>query len=493
MPYGPFTTLDWAEQAVYGSVPSEHREMDEATGEPLRRVLAPFQDELALLRASADGLPSIRDPINTRGAGVTETVTVASVEAIEDSDHGDAYKVVVDGEIPLALGPHWCATVGLVNFSVVRVVSRESPSWVVLVGSGDLESVPGDEIVFAAPSMLPFLAADFGISLADGETESSQRAIISGVKRYLNWVGSPVSYRVRGDVSGFGVKAVGLYSISEGMFLSLPQDRTYRFTVAGEQRWYTDIDPVMLTWDTVAGDTFDVDMDEHVMFESDVYTSGKSPGLESSECLAEFVVTSVEVADAALYGIVDGYVLSGTVGASDYARIDVDGFSHEFALRLGDTKVYVDREVSYDSGTGALSLLVACDTSGLTLGTGTWCVDYAPSRSVGCGWCKSHFIAVVITIGDEVSERYAGDAPRLAFALGRLISILQAISPAEARVGQYALTVSGDVELDGLFADGVVARSVVVGDVFLDMVYDVFADEDDRDLDDGVLVVFKTP
>lgn len=100
----PFGLANWARKAIYESVPTLHRVIDETeNANLLKRFLAPFQAELESVRAGIYDLSDQRDPLKVRGGvgGVDiligSTVPMGTRTGVETTtDHGFHNGQVVD-------------------------------------------------------------------------------------------------------------------------------------------------------------------------------------------------------------------------------------------------------------------------------------------------------------------------------------------------------------------------------------------------------------
>lgn len=81
---------------------------------------------------------------------------------------------------------------------------------------GDLTQVSTN-----APSLITFLAQDFGEQIDRQENEARQRSAVRDVTRWIGKKGVPDGYRIRGLISGFDVSTVQLYRVDQDIALNL--------------------------------------------------------------------------------------------------------------------------------------------------------------------------------------------------------------------------------------------------------------------------------
>ena len=77
----------------------------------------------------------------------------------------------------------------------------------------------GTQIEISAPSIITFLAEEFGISIDNQETEVRQRTFVGNVNQWLDKKGSSEAYRILGRISGYNVTSTALFRISRDLAL----------------------------------------------------------------------------------------------------------------------------------------------------------------------------------------------------------------------------------------------------------------------------------
>jgi hypothetical protein len=87
-------------------------------------------------------------------------------------------------------------------------------------------------IVAHAPSMLQFLARDFGIEVDELQKESRRRSNVRDIWKWADIKGHPDSYRILGLIQGFDVAVEQLYSVSLDFFTGLGS--SFQFPVGDE-------------------------------------------------------------------------------------------------------------------------------------------------------------------------------------------------------------------------------------------------------------------
>jgi len=87
------------------------------------------------------------------------------------------------------------------------------------------------QVEVAAPSMIQYLAQDFGIQIDTRESEARQRSWVENVTQWLDLKGLRKAYEIIGDISGFDVFIYELYRIGTALGATLPSDSVY---VVGE-------------------------------------------------------------------------------------------------------------------------------------------------------------------------------------------------------------------------------------------------------------------
>jgi hypothetical protein len=85
-----------------------------------------------------------------------------------------------------------------------------------------------------APSLIPFLAGDFGITLDLQESEARQRACVEKVSLWIGKKGNKEAYKILGLLSGFDVDTRALFRISQDLFFAIPGDNAFQVAVIGE-------------------------------------------------------------------------------------------------------------------------------------------------------------------------------------------------------------------------------------------------------------------
>lgn len=97
-------------------------------------------------------------------------------------------------------------------------------TWEVRVASkyGDLTQVQ----VFA-PSLIQYLAQDFGIEIDFHESEARQRSWVENVSQWIDLKGLARAYQIIGNISGFNVTVSALYRIGTAVAAALPLTDVY--------------------------------------------------------------------------------------------------------------------------------------------------------------------------------------------------------------------------------------------------------------------------
>ena len=89
---------------------------------------------------------------------------------------------------------------------------------------GNSESPAHLQTHVRAPSLLQYLAKDFGIDVDIRETEDRQRSWVKNNSRWIGIKGLAKAYSILGDISGFSIIPEALYRISQDMSLAIPPE-----------------------------------------------------------------------------------------------------------------------------------------------------------------------------------------------------------------------------------------------------------------------------
>lgn len=87
---------------------------------------------------------------------------------------------------------------------------------------GNAESPALQQVRVRAPSLLQYLAKDFGVDIDIRESEARQRSWVKNNGRWIGIKGHPNAYSILGAISGFDATAEALYRIAQDFLLVIP-------------------------------------------------------------------------------------------------------------------------------------------------------------------------------------------------------------------------------------------------------------------------------
>jgi hypothetical protein len=124
---------------------------------------------------------------------------------------------------------------GVYNIASVTDQTTAVLDTVALVAETDLDwslraaTLRGDltQVEVRAPSLLAYLAQDFGIVVDNQETEDRQRSWVAAVSKWIGIKGLEAGYEVLGALSGFVVDAKKLYRVRPGFLAIAPSPSNY--------------------------------------------------------------------------------------------------------------------------------------------------------------------------------------------------------------------------------------------------------------------------
>ena len=85
----------------------------------------------------------------------------------------------------------------------------------------------GSSVTVNAPSLIDFLAQDFGITIDDQESEARQRSWVANVTQWIGFKGTALGYEIIGAISGFNVASSALYRVAQLVSEGLPPTSLY--------------------------------------------------------------------------------------------------------------------------------------------------------------------------------------------------------------------------------------------------------------------------
>jgi len=364
----------------------------------------------------------------------------------------------------------------------------------------------GVYVKFLPPRVLDVLARDYGFENDRNDPEDRQRVAIAHLHQYFGVKGAQEAYRIRGEISLFKVDVQSLWHVCDAdLILTLPEE--HRFEYGG--LFYSDLTPVMLTFDDIVADEeyYDPDaadwvtlLDRALLYQDDSFTSGMSPALAYAVDVTQGYEGPVSSTNPALRGaatvdsstpLIEAEALAmGLPGGHRVVvrmlRCQADAFNFRktaFGLTeydasasepplLSDPIFWIDREeVSWtldvagstpeeDIGLWTVIIGVGLDGSGLPLPGpvvgGDVAVRYAPGMSISCCWCPSYRVRVRIEPWEAPDgtfpaySHYETDAAMQA-AVDRLKGkILDQLLPIHARVAEWVVTTEWSVFMGGI-------------------------------------------
>jgi hypothetical protein len=90
--------------------------------------------------------------------------------------------------------------------------------------AGDVESPAYQQVQVRAPSLLQYLARDYGVDIDIRESEDRQRSWVKNNSRWIGIKGIGEAYSILGAISGFGITPEALYRISQDFSLAIPRE-----------------------------------------------------------------------------------------------------------------------------------------------------------------------------------------------------------------------------------------------------------------------------
>jgi hypothetical protein len=354
--------------------------------------------------------------------------------------------------------------------------------------------VDGYYLQFFRPSLLTWLAKDFGFNNDENDPEPVQRATIAHATTYLGMKATWDSYRVRGEISGFWVNVQALHTLyDEGFAALLPADRVYRYG----SLWYTTVEPRACRFDDIAADVlvYDPEDGEYLQLVDDCFIyedytlDGMSTGMAFAMDVAQgfyypgrepVVVTAVERATEAslsALGLGDGIIVTMRILKEQYADFNIRRgvFGLTAYDKLGgvppdpvDFVWWIDADLGVtadvDPECWIWRVLVGQDSTGVQPAVGAdIAVRYWPDLLADdCGFCRSNRIRVEIEPldGPRGALSMYDDWGGVDAAAERLINKIKAtLVPIHVRVMEYVLvslteitvppvTLSGGIEIE---------------------------------------------
>ena len=460
-----FGETDWAKRAMFGSIPALHRQKD--TDGLLEELFETFQEELDRLRFLIRDLPLQRDPLSVIASNVNQTVLVESAETIIDDFWGQSvlFKIQI-GQDASDIGPGWFTTIDDKVFNVLRMRTRNDPeSFNEILTSGlDAPTVsPGDSITFTQSSLLVRLSKDFAITTDRDEPEFFQRSTVANAVKFYALKGSEKAYEIRGDVAGFDVRAIGLWCIT-GPLAFIPAGNLFEIPL-GSGKYFTDIPPVDIRFDDIAGDVqFDdpgvgvIGIIDFSLIHNDGSPDGLSPGGAFAENILEGfftgapaedsfvtvdVVTAMTQMELDALEVASGFRVEATmtqgqrdlVGTFTRGRFILEGIDSDLGAQY-----FIEQEVSFVPDTVTFFV-----TSLAPVVSNRYNIRYLPEQLISCDWCRSHTIVFELTPTQELIDSLNGDGDRLNAVADKLILKIRQITPIHVTIGLIVKNINIDV------------------------------------------------
>lgn len=468
-----FPDPNWPRKAIWENVPKQHQDLD--VDGYLEGLLKVFQLELEDLRQKIEEFPDQRNPYLVRGKedeGEDFYVTSATID--DDETYGIVMKLVGAtagfpiGYTPIEkIGPYWTMQYEDVTYTAVLIRSRnypESPNEIWITGSREVipESVFPYTFTFFPPSLIDYLAQDFGFMNDLYDPEFVQRSAIANVTKYFGLKSTYDSYRIRGEISGFDVEAVPMYYVcDEDLWNTFPSYRTFR-DPSDSTRLYTDIEARRILFDDISADVLFYDeeiippewvaiTDNDYMYE-DNSDNGMSIGLSFAiditqsgiEVLSSTALTPTELDT---YELLSGYRLTVSISPDNYNKFTfrkgVFGLTPGYPANLNDTVYWIDVEESYVSGTEIWTVIcsgvdsIVDDENFPGYGSVNASLRYWPETRTDCCFCRSYRMNLVINATQTAIDSY-GTGIGLSRAITRLIDKIRTLLvPIHVQVMEY--------------------------------------------------------
>jgi hypothetical protein len=245
------------------------------------------------------GLPVL--PVRlTRNASHGGTSIYDSTVAVRIPLQGGTYLELYD--VPTSdenIGELKCASGTTITSSVCGTVNYLSGSVTIdLANNSSFSAISPSEIrakyivrgyfmKFNVPSMIEYLAGDFGFNMDQEDPEDAQRSTLANITKYWGIKSTEESYRIRGAISFFDVQMHGLFRVNSAAIAALlPSDHVFQIGTG----LYTDISPLYIKYDHIASDELFYDynsggstlwvpvVDNMLVFETDDRWDGMSIG-----------------------------------------------------------------------------------------------------------------------------------------------------------------------------------------------------------------------
>ena len=465
-----FGKADWPKLAVYESVPLLHRELD--TEGYLRKLLLTFEQELDRIRTKIRTLDHQTDPRKAQALGtVTVPVTLiggtANVVEAVDADHGRTLTLTVHASTSIdSVGVGFEVVIDSAAYTVVRIRSRnetELRNTITVTGGTSPPSLLAAStlaVSFKSPSFLGHIGSNFSLLVDANDSEALQRSLTANAVNLFSATGSAKAYEIQGEVSGFDVKVIGLYAISNAMSM-LPASDIFPIG----SKYYTGIEPRAVCFDDIVADTVftDPETGQAVTLtegsaESFIFSDGSSDGITPAGAFANQVVTGTVTGSVALtsaqlaaYQIPSGYEVSFTVDAA-YTLNPIAHFTKGvFYLEStsGGAPYYV--EAGDLSSYPSLTVITA-----LSPANGAYKVVYSPERKRTCDWCKSYRIRLELAPTQALIDSLGGSGALVNAAAARLVEKLEPVVPIHADIGTPAMVISGSATFGGMTVTGTI-------------------------------------
>lgn len=159
--------------------------------------------------------------------GVDPNQVRSDTAKFTDSDVGNLF--VIRGSVLGNDGVYPIASVVagniLVVTSAVTLVAEAGLYWEVRTPASFESS--GLLVQAHAPSLIQYLAQDFGVEIDTNESEARQRSWVENITQWVDLKGTVKSYQIIGAISGFDVTPSALYRVSKIQTLQLPGDHIF--------------------------------------------------------------------------------------------------------------------------------------------------------------------------------------------------------------------------------------------------------------------------
>lgn len=386
----------WGDQ-LWATVPGIYREKDLENGGYLKQFIEAVAETFWSAHEYASRLPILRDAMRCEGGFSPRTITVSSVEIVtaEDSETGAAYVILNTEDDLLEVSPGWI--VSGARSSHIRSVSAIGGYFTV---AGTEDPTSSGVVTIKPPSMLAWLAKDFGTEVDEHEPETYQRNLVYRTSYAQALRGTKDGIIVRSKMSGYSATVRRLFRISSWYYNSLPTGNRFEIP-GGSGKYYTDIEPRFLLFDEVRADVAVVD---------------DLPPSSYSESIA---VSSVS-------GTAPTWVLSLVDNPVGIVSVE----NATWYLQTGDETYYID---SVDLVGKTLTVTSATTTPTV----GVYTLRYDARNAAIMSWRASHIVRIELEI---IDDSLLNDPVFLEESLTRLIAKLKRVTPAHVEFAQIVFT-----------------------------------------------------